>query len=52
MTETNYLITYINAAGQEEVKLATAESLSPEGEPTFEVEGVPLFNILSIQPYL
>lgn len=52
MNDITYLITYINAKGTEEHKLATAEALSPEGKPTFEVEGVSIFNIRSIQPYL
>jgi hypothetical protein len=52
MNDITYLITYINAKGTEETKLVTAEALSPEGEPVFEVEGVSIFSIRSIQPYL
>jgi hypothetical protein len=52
MNELNYLITYINAKGTEEKKLVTPEALSPEGEPVFSVEGISIFNIRTIQPYL
>ena len=52
MTELNYLITYVNEKGTEEKKLVTAEALSPEGEPVFNVEGVSIFSIRTIQPYL
>ena len=52
MNELNYLITYINAKGTEEKRLVTAEALSPEGEPVFDVDGISIFSIRTIQPYL
>jgi len=52
MTELSYLITYVNAKGIEEKKLVTAEALSPEGEPVFDIGGVSIFDIRTIQPYL
>lgn len=52
MNKLTYLITYINAKGTEEKKLVQAESLSPVGEPVFEVEGISICDIRSIQPYL
>ena len=52
MNELTYLITFVNSKGTEEKRLVTADALSPKGEPTFELDGVSIFDIRSIQPYL
>jgi predicted methyltransferase len=51
MTET-FLVKYLSNDGVEQYKLVETEAFSADGEPTFEVEGVSIFSILSIQPYL
>ena len=47
-----YLVKYKNQEGSTGYKLVSEEALSPEGEPTFDVEGISLFDILYIQPYV
>ena len=47
-----YLVKHINGAtGNIEYRLVKPEYLGGEGEPTFDVDGVSIFNILSIEPY-
>lgn len=47
-----YLVKYKNQEGSTGYKLVDEEAFSPEGNPTFEVEGISLFDILYIQPYV
>ena len=51
-TSQSYLIKYLSESGSEEYKLVSAESISSEGEPAFNIEGVSIFDVLSIQPYV
>ncbi len=51
MTDT-FLVKYLNDDGIEQYKLVEAEAFSADGEPSFDVEGISIFSILSIQPYL
>ena len=46
-----YLVKHLNKAGQEEYKLVKPSDLGAEGQPTFDTDGVSIFNILSIEPY-
>ena len=50
--EKTYLVKYKDQEGATGYKLVSEEALSPNGEPTFEVEGISLFDILYIQPYV
>lgn len=52
MNELNYLITFINSKGTEEKRLFAAKGLSPKGEPIFDIEGISVLAIRTIQPYL
>ena len=46
-----YLVKYKNQEGSTGYKLVNEEAVSSEGNPTFEIEGISLFDILYIQPY-
>ena len=51
MTDT-FLVKYLNDDGIEQYKLVEAEAFSADGKPIFEVEGISIFSILSIEPCL
>ncbi len=47
-----YLVHYTNADGIEEYKLVEEEAFDRETTPVFEIDGISILSILSIQPYL
>ena len=51
MTDT-FLVKYLSEDGIERYKLVEAEAFSADGEPAFDVDGIPIFSILSIEPCL
>ena len=46
-----YLVKYLTEGGQEFYTLVNPEALGGEGQPTFDIDGVSIFNILSVEPY-
>ena len=47
-----YLVHYTNIDGIEEYKLVEEEAFNRETTPVFEIDGIPIVSILSVQPYL
>jgi len=51
MTDT-FLVTYVDADGTAVHKLVDEKHFKSENRPSFEIDGIPLFSITTIQPYL
>lgn len=51
-TSQPYLIKYLTETGAEEYRLVSSESVSEGGEPAFNIEGISIFDVLQIEPYV
>lgn len=50
--EKTYLVKYKDQEGAKWYKLVDEKSFIPKGKPVFEIEGISIFDILYIHPYL
>tara|TARA_B100001173_G_C16021801_1_gene562421 strand:+ start:1049 stop:1204 length:156 start_codon:yes stop_codon:yes gene_type:complete len=50
--ERPYLVKYKNQEGTTSYKLVDEKAFIPKGKPIFEIEGISIFDILYIHPYL